>query len=244
MPHRPSHNTLATGLRSAILMGVGVVLGAACSAPDPPRDTAGADSRTTAPSVEELGLGPRDIIRVSVFGHAEASTPPEGTRVAADGTISLPLLGDVLVEGATPREVRIRLEEQLRRYYTNPSVAISVIEHRAHQFFIMGQVKMSGAFMLDRPLTLLEALTSAEQLMPGANRAEVALIRAHGEQLEVHFFNAETPDASGMTRIQPDDLLFVSRTGVGRFADEALPILQAMGYTAAQVTALGITLGN
>jgi len=242
--HRPPYIELTIVLRSVLLLLVGVALGAACGAPDPPRDTAGVDTRVTAPQVQDLGLGPKDIIRVSVFGHDEASTPPEGTMIAADGTISLPLLGDVSVAGATPKGVRLLVEEKLRRYYHNPSVAVSLVAHGAHQFFVMGQVKKSGAFVLDRSLTLLEALTFAEQLMPGANREEVALIRANGEQLEVHFFNAETPDASGMTRIQPNDLLFVSRTGIGRFADEAVPILQAMGYTAAQVTWLTITLGN
>jgi len=164
--------------------------------------------------------------------------------VAGDGTISLPLLGEVTAQGRTPAELRKAIEEGLRKYYHRPSVAVSVIEHRAQQFFVMGQVKRSGSFVIDRPLTLLEGLSRSEQLLPGANRRQVALVRRHGSALEVHMFDADTPGPEGMALVRSGDLLFVSRTGVGRFRDEALPILQALGYTAAQIAAMTIVAGD
>jgi polysaccharide export outer membrane protein len=216
----------------------------ACSAPPAPQDTFGQDTRSFSPGVELVGLGPGDLLRVNVLGQPEVSTPVEGIRVARDGTISLPLVGEVNAQGRTPAELRQALEEGLRKYYHRPSVAVSVIQHGAQHFFVMGQVKHSGSFVIERPLTLLEGLSMSEQLLPGANRQEIALVRRHGSALEVHLFDADTPGPEGMALIRSGDLIFVSRTGVGRFRDEALPILQALGYTAAQIAAMTIVAGD
>lgn len=95
---------------------------------------------------------------------------------------------------------------------------------------------------MDRPLSALEALSEGEQILPGANREQVTLLRRHGEEVEVHLFNAETPDAEGLVQVVPGDLIFVSRTGTWRFTEDALPILQALGYTASQITAIHVMM--
>jgi len=185
-----------------------------------------------------LTVGPNDVLDVRVHRRPEVSSPEAGTRVSAEGTISLPLIGEVEVEGRSVSEVRALLEEAFGGYFRSPSVAVSILEYQSKRFYLFGQLKRTGPVSMDRPLSAFEALSEGEQILPGANRERVALLRRHGEEIEVHFFNAETPDAEGLVQVVPGDLIFVSRTGTGRFTEEALPILQALGYTASQITSI------
>jgi len=185
-----------------------------------------------------LTLGPNDVLDVRVHRRPEVSSPEDGTRVSPEGAISLPLIGEVEVEGRAVSEVRALLEEAFGEYFRNPSVAVSVLEYQSKRFYLFGQLKRTGPVSMDRPLSALEALSEGEQLLPGANREQVTLIRRHGEEIEVHLFNAQTPDAEGLVQVVPEDLIFVSRTGTGRFTEEALPILQGLGYTASQISSI------
>lgn len=68
-------------------------------------------------------LGPEDIIEISVWGNKEfAGDLP----VRPDGNISIPLIGDVKVEGLTPDQVKVLVTQKLRKFITDASVTVFV----------------------------------------------------------------------------------------------------------------------
>ena len=73
------------------------------------------------------------------------------------------------------------------------------------------------------------------RVTPRARRDQVILLRGEPEDLQVHVFDAESPDVGGLFAIEPDDILFVRRSGKGRFADELLPILSGISSSLSSI---------
>jgi polysaccharide export outer membrane protein len=114
------------------------------------------------PSAEDYRIGPDDQLEINVLEAAELNREP---RVSASGEISLVLIGSVHVEGLTPRELELVLEELLRRsYIKNPHVSVQVREMQSHPVAVFGAVKKPGVFQVRQPKTVIELLSMAEGL--------------------------------------------------------------------------------
>jgi len=51
-----------------------------------------------------------------------------GLKIQSDGTITLPLVGQVLVAGRTVDEIRFVLEELFLRYYADPDITVTPLK--------------------------------------------------------------------------------------------------------------------
>jgi protein involved in polysaccharide export with SLBB domain len=222
-----------------ILCSVLLVL-AACAATDLPTATTDITTATTVADWSAFTIGPNDLVHISVFGQPEYSPPAVGVRVAPDGTLSLPVLGSVTVGGLSAAEVASSIEAGLKKYLLEPSVSVAVLEQSSRRFYVFGDVKNPGPFVMDRPITALEALAHGGGLVTGANGESVVIIRAHGEDIEVIPFNAATPGPDGLVQVLPDDFVFVSKAGVGVFSESILPYLQGIGFTVTQVSSVAL----
>lgn len=214
---------------------------ASCAATDLPESTTDVDSRSTVPDRSLFTLGPNDLLYVSVFGQPAYSPPATGVRVAPDGTLSLPLLGSVAVEGKSPEELRSLVEAGLAGYLLEPSVSVAVMDYASRRYYLFGEIKNPGPIVMDRPVSALEALSMGGGFQPGANRSDVVIMRRHGDQdVEVIPFNGETPGPDGLVQVLPDDFLFVGKAGVGVFSESIQPYLQGAGYTMSQIASVAL----
>lgn len=216
-----------------------VLAGAGCSTPPLLEGTAAVSTLGTELDPSAFALGPNDLLDVSVYGHPELSTPrlgnQTGTRIGPDGKLSLPLVGAVEVGGLTLDGAREAVTEAFRPYVNDPKVDLSVIEWSARRFYVYGEVRQPGAFVMDRPLTVYQGLSMGGGFLPHADRSEIALLRGTPDALEVHVIDGSSPDPSGLVALMPDDFLFVRRTGSGRFAEDVLPILTGIGSSLSSV---------
>jgi len=81
-------------------------------------------------------VGPRDLIAVHVD---EAATLNGDRRVGEDGTVNLPLLGDVKVTGKTTGEITAMLKKLLEdKYMQRASVDVQVLEFRSRPISVIG----------------------------------------------------------------------------------------------------------
>lgn len=134
-------------------------------------------SGQNSPSPGDYRIGPDDQLQVTVFGAPDLS---QAVRVAADGDISLPLLGTIKAAGLTPRELELVLQALLRRtYMKDPQVTVTVTEVQSHSVSVMGAVKAPGVFQIRGTKTLLEMLSMAQGLSPDAGDA-VLVMRGAG----------------------------------------------------------------
>jgi polysaccharide export outer membrane protein len=207
-----------------------------------PVTTASVSTLTTDLSSAHVTLGSGDLVRVTVFGHPELSTPiianPSGTRVDPEGNLSLPLIGSVLVKDLSVGAARDAVEAAFAHYVKEPRVDLSVVEFSARRFYLYGEVTAPGSYVLDRPLNLYQALSYGRGFTPAAKREEVVLMRGTPDDLEVLVFDGETPSAASLVVVQPDDFVFVRRSGAGRFSHEALPVLLGIGSALGSIATL------
>lgn len=111
------------------------------------------------PSVSTYRIGPKDLVEIKVFEVPELNVE---LRVSEEGTIDLPLIGDVDVQGLTESELGARLKVLLEsRYVQRASVAVAVREFRSKPISVIGAVNRPGQLAFSGRWTLLEALTAA-----------------------------------------------------------------------------------
>lgn len=223
--HMTHHRTRCA--RALVAAALAAAIAAACSSP-PIRiaSTARTATITTKLSTRGFPLGPNDVVRVGVYGHDELSTA--GTRIDDAGGLSLPLVGSVHVAGLSTEEARAALTEALAKFVNYPRVDLSVVNYNARRCYVFGEVARSGAIDFDRPMTLLQALSLTGGFSSKADRANVVVLRGTPDALEVEVVDLEQPGERGFIALAPDDLVFVRRTGAGRFSDEILPYLQGV----------------
>lgn len=211
----------------------------ACTSPAP-RNTAQVETTTTEVDWSFLTLGPNDILRVNLLGHPELSTPPDGVRVDPQGGIFLQDIGWVHVSGKHVSEVHAELVESYSSFMNEPRVTVAITEYGSRTFHVLGNVRDPGTKVMDRPFNALEALSLGGIFLRGADRASVFLLRSHDDALEVHTFNAETPDSDGLVMVMPGDILYVRQKGTQDFQEEVLPYI-AVG---SQAALYGLTLSG
>jgi polysaccharide export outer membrane protein len=170
--------------------------GAAATAATPP-----------APQAASAGyqLGPDDEVKISIFGQPDLSTT---TRIKADGTVVLALVGAVRAQGKTTTQLAqdIAAGYASGGYLTKPSVNVEVSNFVSRFVTVLGNVPQAGNYPLDRGYTVASMLAKAGgSTKDGANA--VILTPADGSG-PVRISLADM--ASGATRqLQPGDTLFV-----------------------------------
>lgn len=136
---------------------------------------AGMFAQDRLPSAPDTGanlparpLGPEDLLAVNVYGAPELSRT---ARVAADGTIRLPMLDHPLpVAGAMPDEVERRVAAALAAGHVlvDPAVTVTIAEYHSRPISVVGAVRQPLTFPAYGKITLLEALARAQGLSADA----------------------------------------------------------------------------
>jgi len=121
-------------------------------------------------------IGAQDVVDINVF---EAPELNRSLRVAANGEISMPLIGAVQASGLTARELERSLEEKLRVYMNDPHAGVVVSGVESHPVSVVGAVTQPGVFQIRGPKTLLEMLSMAQGLTDDAGD-KVLVMRGAG----------------------------------------------------------------
>lgn len=120
-------------------------------------------------------LGPGDVLEIAVFGEPDLSRT---VTVRADGRITIPLLGDLIVAGLTTGQLSEAVAGGLRLYLKNPVVTVTVTTARPSFIYLIGAgVSRPGAYQMQAGWTLLDAVNTAGGLTPRAAPKKASLIR-------------------------------------------------------------------
>ena len=148
-------------------------------------------SAGTSPHADYV-IGSEDLLEISVFEQPDLDRT---VRVSGDGTISVPLLGVIPVNGLTTKEAEERLRDLLGdKYLTNPQVSVFVKEAKSKKVSVVGAVSKPGTVEMLGQRTLLEAISEVGGLTQQAGK-DLYVLR---------------PDSSGATTridVDLDDLM-------------------------------------
>jgi len=124
--------------------------------------------------ISEYILGFGDEFEISVFKHDEINRK---VRILPDGKINYPLVGEINAQGLSITQLRDKLREGLLKYYVDPQVSVMVTTIGSKKFFVLGEVNHPGVFQLDRPKTVVEAISDSGGFNRDAKLSYVLLIR-------------------------------------------------------------------
>jgi len=103
-------------------------------------------------------LGGGDQIRVITFGSDQLS----GTfHVDDQGSVAMPLVGNVSASGLTAPQFQTKLQEELaaQKFVRDPHVSVEVLSYRP--IFVLGEVNKPGQFAYSPGMTMLTAVAVA-----------------------------------------------------------------------------------
>ena len=149
-----------------LLLAAGVALYAQTA----PGTSVNADqqSPTMVYNLPSQPVGVDDLLAVTVYDSPELSRT---VRVAADGTIRLPMLKQkIAVSGKLPAQIETLIAEAFsnEQILVDPVVTVSVAEYKSRPVSVVGAVKMPVTFQALPGTTLLDAITKAQGLTDDA----------------------------------------------------------------------------
>jgi polysaccharide biosynthesis/export protein len=176
--------SLGAGLLGAGLLGAGLLSPAAAqvsgqpsaipASPPPPATplTTPLTSPLTRPLPNKAEptpyfIGPGDELKITVVGYPEYT----GTQVVlSDGTIALPLVGNVMAADRTPTQLTNDLSVQLDKYLVKPVVTVNISTLRPITINVSGEVQHPGPIQL-------RSVTTASGAIPGTTSAGVVTLQ-------------------------------------------------------------------
>jgi len=123
-------------------------------------------------------LNPGDVVKISFPAAPELN---QTQKIGTDGSLSLPLVGEVHAAGKNPGELQSELATLYKPQLQDNEVVVT-LETRAVPVVVSGAVQKPGKIVFERPATVLEAIMEAGGFTPEADLKKVSLIRiAKGE---------------------------------------------------------------
>jgi polysaccharide biosynthesis/export protein len=108
-------------------------------------------------------LGPNDVISVTVYMHPELSIPQPGNTggamITSDGSVSLPLIGNIDVDGLTIDQAQQKINAAYAANVKNPNVAVQLVTAQSLRYYLLGAFSAPGVKYPGRQLSLLDALS-------------------------------------------------------------------------------------
>jgi polysaccharide biosynthesis/export protein len=192
------------------------------------------------PSAYRVGIG--DVIKLSIFGTDEYDGE---FIILQDGTINLPRIGPVFIQGLTFPETERAVALAYTRFIRQPIVTLSPVTLRPVRVAISGEVRRPGAYTVQRPQddvrsnnafdtrfpTLTEAIAQAGGITADANIGAVMLRRSVGpNQKQISTYNLwhliQSGDLSKDVILQGGDEIFIP-TALAMTAQQASDLADA-----------------
>lgn len=156
-------------------------------------------------------IGAGDVLSVNVLNEPEVTGK---VPVRPDGMITVPLIGDVQASGLTTDKLEATITKKLSDYVKQPAVTVVVEEMNSREFNVLGKVQHPGAFALNKPTRVLDALALAGGFNEFAKRNKVYILRtdASGQTSRIPFNYkkvAAGEDDSENVQLQAGDTVIV-----------------------------------
>lgn len=123
-------------------------------------------------------IATRDNVEIRVFREDDLTTRGQ---LSGDGSISMPLIGSVKIQGLTTEQAAAAIARKLADgYLVKPEVSVSIEARIRRTITVLGQAQRPGVFELPahRALTLVEAIGMAGGVTRISNPKKITLKRS------------------------------------------------------------------
>ena len=161
--------------------------------------------------------------------------------VDTDGTVKLPVIGRVKLEGISIREAETMLEEMYSVYYNEPFVILKVSNNRV--IVSPGTGGKAQVVVLENAnTTVLEALAQAGGVADRGIASQIKLIRENKETGKRDVFQIDLSTIDGLAQadliVQPNDIIYVDPLPLiaSELVKEIAPIITLITTTVLIIT--------
>lgn len=145
-------------------------------------------------------LAAGDVIKIVFPGVSEMN---HTQKVRADGKVNLPLVGEVEAAGKKLGDFQAELVQLYEPKLKNKDVVVT-LESSTIPIYVSGAVLRPGKILLDRPMTVLEAIMETGGFTERANTKRIVLIRHENGK---HY--TQTFDLTAALQGRPSSAFFV-----------------------------------
>jgi protein involved in polysaccharide export with SLBB domain len=185
---------------------------------------------------------PNDILTIDIYNmnkksnimmpdHSVTDVPDNSYVVYPDGTIILPLLNSVKIEGFTIKELNSMLTNRYKEFLNAPYVKASIKNHR---IFVLGEVTKRGVVPIEgETISVIEAIAKSGGLTDHAIRSKVRVIsEEHGKYvMRTLNLNKFSTLNSRNLMLKHNSIVYIEPKGtkaVRVAINDYLPIMQAI----------------
>ena len=157
-----------------------------------------------APSALTVG----DVVKIT---YPVAPELNQSQKIGTEGTLSLPMIGQVHAAGKTPAALQSELAGRYKSLLQESEVVVTV-ESRAVPVVVSGAVQKPGKIVFERPATVLEAIMEAGGFTPEADMKKVTVIRIVKGQHQTQVFDLRPVlkgNAETATYVSGGDVIYV-----------------------------------
>jgi len=133
-------------------------------------------SKEPNPRKSEFVVGVSDDLQITVWKNQQLTT---AATVRPDGTITMPLIGDLAAAGKTPTELKQEIQNKLTEFIKleGSEITVAVTGVNSYRFTISGEVGQPGIFTSKVYVTVAEAIALAGGFTRFASRDSIRLQR-------------------------------------------------------------------
>ena len=140
-------------------------------------------SKEPNPKKLEWVLGVSDTVEIQVWDHGNLTTK---ATIRPDGTITMPLIGDLQALDKTPSELKAAIAEKLAKFYKESlEITVAVTNWASYRFTVSGEVNNPGIIDSARYITVAEAIAMAGGLTRFAKKNKMVLVRTDPKTGEI-----------------------------------------------------------
>lgn len=171
--------------------------------------------------IREYRIGPKDLLEIKVQEVPELAGL--GVRVSENGSITLPLAGNIALTGMTKDEVEKLIARVLieRNLVKNPQVSVFIKEYQSQVVSLIGAVTKPGIYQLVGRVTLLDIISQAGGFKENAANEIFVLREGKSEAAATIRIDLEDLTVNGNPKLniplQPGDVINIP-------ADEVISI--------------------
>jgi len=218
--------------------------------------------------IEEYLLQPNDIVEINIStsspqlnelfkdlgGNEQSSNANVGQNggdifflngftLDDDGTVELPLIGKVNLQGMTTERAKISIQEKLSEFINEGNYFVRV-RLGGIRFSALGEFNNPGKItVLQNRVTIFEAIAAAGDLNPIAKRKEIVLVRQYPQGSQVYEIDLTNEKllSSEYYFIRPNDLIYAKPLKV-RELGTGTTLIQTFALVTTTLTTIALIL--
>lgn len=163
------------------------------------------------PTLADYTLGTGDFVKVTVYGDAELTRE---IRIAENGILTFPLIGEVKVGGLSTVEAEKKIAEQLQRggFIASPQVSVVVIQFLSKTVSVLGGVLKPGRYPVTRPSDVKDMIAEAGGITPDGS--EIVTVVRGDKRSEFDLYDVINNHANDDVNVVGGETIYVSSRDV------------------------------